>query len=96
METQLTRFQPTGTNDGNTDFTNYSQARPSHNMFCVPGGPVVRFLSEERDTRAIEPRSLSLSHTSDLRITSVVATMPVSWCYSIRSRTGWVGVRLSG
>ena len=55
---------------------------------------MVRFLSEERDTRAIEPRSLPLSHTSDLRNSSVVATMPVSLCYSIRSRTGRVGVRV--
>ena len=35
-----------------------------------------------------------LSHTSDLKIGSVVATLPGAWCYRVSAGTGWPDVSI--
>ena len=34
------------------------------------------------------------SHTSDLKIGTPVATLPVAWYYRVSTRTGWPGVSI--
>ena len=34
------------------------------------------------------------SHTSDLKIGTPVATLPVAWCYRVSAGAGWPGVRI--
>ena len=35
-----------------------------------------------------------LSHTSDLKVGILVATMPSAWCYRVNSGTGWPSVNI--
>ena len=41
-----------------------------------------------------EPRFLRSSHTSDVRIGTVVAAVPGSWRFWVTVRTGWPGVNV--
>ena len=61
-------------------------------------GLVVRHPPRERKIPGSNPAGggifSGLSHTSDLKIGTPVATLPGAWCYRVSAGTGWPGVSI--
>ena len=59
------------------------------------GDRLVDLVIKASASRAEDPGIFHrLSHTSDLKIGTPVATLPGAWCYGVSAETGWPGVSI--